>query len=201
MSKLERLKDLQIFFDRAACEWANQPFDLSFVKKLLQPAGLHKGDTVLDLGCGTGHLLPVLDELVGSIGKICALDLSFQMLTHIPKSIYSSVFRIHGAAEALPLRDLSLDAVIGMGIYPHFTSPEAALTEIKRVLKLSGRLVILHTIGRKELNALHQQVGGVIATDILPEGSEVAKILESTGFWVEEVADSKDYFRVLARRA
>ena len=42
--------------------------------KLMDMVALEKGSTVLDLGCGTGHLTKVLSERVGPEGKVVAVD-------------------------------------------------------------------------------------------------------------------------------
>ena len=197
MPHRDRLDALRGFFDRAAPTWAARSFQAGLAEALIAPLGLRAGGRVLDLGAGTGHLLPVLRNAVGGAGTICALDLSMKMLKYAASAASANAFLTCGSAEALPLWDDFWDAAICMGIYPHFADRASALAEIHRVLRPGGKMAILHMIGREQLNALHRQAGGVIADDLLPDSQEVAQSLEAAGFRVTEVADRAESYRAI----
>ena len=197
---LQALQARRKVFDQAAEEWAQRPFDQCFSAAKVEDLAIDAGARVLDLGCGTGHIFPLLWRIIGTHGHIDALDLSREMLRHAASTQYPPTNLICGAAETLPLKDGLWDAVICLGVFPHFTDRAAALREIYRILRPGGRLAILHLLGREQLNALHQQVGGVIAEDLLPGAHEVSRLLEVNNYRVDQVYDGPDCFRVVATK-
>lgn len=198
----ERLRDLQEFFDQSAPEWAVRSFDISLMESLIERIGLHPGDRVLDLGGGTGHLLPVLRKRIGETGVVCMIDLSLKMLRHaaIPAD-RTRTTRCSGTAEKIPLKDGRWDAVVCMGLFPHLTDRPAALAEIRRVLVPGGQVAILHLIGRKKLNAIHQGIGGAVADDLLPPGEDVARMLVEAEFQAGEILDGEGCFLVTGKKS
>lgn len=201
MAPVRPLHDVGAFFDRAAPRWAVRDFDRALMERLIGQVGLAPGDRVLDLGGGTGHLLPVLRQRVGASGVVCLVDLSMQMLRHAGAPAGPArAGRCCGLVEHLPLAGGRWNAAICMGLYPHFSDRRAALAEIRRALVPGGRLAVLHLIGREELNALHAGLEDVVADHLLPPGREVAASLAAAGFAVGEVRDLEDSFLVTARR-
>jgi len=196
----DRLAELSTFFGNGAHAWAKRTPDLERVRSLLGPVRILRGQSVVDLGTGTGHILPVLESLVGPAGRVCGLDLSEEMLAYAAGVKESRTVLVRAAAEALPLESRAWDAVICMGIFPHFADRSAALREIHSVLVPGGRIAVLHLIGRERLNALHQELGGAIANDLLPGRVEMAADLDSSGFKVQEVAEMADGYRALGVR-
>lgn len=198
MATNERRRELQTFFDRAAPEWAVRSFDGALMEELIDRVGLRRGDRVLDLGGGTGHLLAALRRRVGADGAVCMVDLSPEMLRHAadPARCHGAL-RVCGMVEDLPLAEGGWDAAFCMGLFPHLTDPRAALAGIRRVLVAGGKVAVMHLIGREKLNGLHRQIGGIVAEDLLPPGEEVAGVLREAGFRVEEVRDEENCFQVL----
>jgi ubiquinone/menaquinone biosynthesis C-methylase UbiE len=91
---------------------------------------------VLDIGCGTGHIIKYLHDL-GHRGRLVGLDLA------IPPEIDSDGLEfVTGDAEALPWPDNSFDIVTAVHMLGHVTDIAAALTEAIRVLRPDGTCVI-----------------------------------------------------------
>jgi ubiquinone/menaquinone biosynthesis C-methylase UbiE len=111
---------------------------------LLEAAGVRPGDHVLDLACGTGILARQLAPLVGSSGRVVAVDLRPGMLAtarSIPLPTGTSVDFREGDALALDLSDETQDAVLCQQGLQFFANRVQALREAKRVSKRGGRLV------------------------------------------------------------
>ena len=201
MAQREPMRDVRDFFDRAARRWAVRDFDGALMARLVDRVGLGPGDRVLDLGGGTGHLVPVLRDRVGPTGAVCMMDLSMEMLRHAAGPAgRARAARCCGIVEQLPLRDRRWNAAICMGLFPHLADRRAALAEIWRALVPGGRMAILHLIGRHRLNALHAGLEETVSHHLLPSGDEVAAQLEEAGFAVGEIQDLEDRFLVTARR-
>ena len=98
----------------------------------LLPADAHR---VLDLGAGTGKLTEVL---LGLGLEVVAVDPSEQMRARIPRRAEA----LSGTAEAVPLPDASVDAVL-VGHAFHWFDTSKALPEIARVLRPGGTLGLL----------------------------------------------------------
>ncbi|GAG04197.1 unnamed protein product, partial [marine sediment metagenome] len=71
------------YFDNAANTWDEKfhtPELSSFLEKLVPQFGLKAGQTVLDVGTGTGVLIPYLIRAVGPAGSVTAIDYSEKMV-------------------------------------------------------------------------------------------------------------------------
>ena len=97
-------------------------------------------DSVLDIGCGTGVLL-------ASITTWCCkaqsgLDLSQAMIEQAKKKLGTNADLRVGDVERLPWQNESFDLVLCTDSFHHYPKPDIALTEMHRVLKKGGRLMI-----------------------------------------------------------
>lgn len=103
----------------------------------------------LDIGCGTGRLLAFLHEAWPGL-RLAGLDLSAPYLDEARRLIgrTARVKLAEGAAEALPFEEASLDLVV-CSFLLHELPAEVrakALTEMARVLKPAGLIVIVDSI-------------------------------------------------------
>jgi ubiquinone/menaquinone biosynthesis C-methylase UbiE len=114
---------------------------LSFLKTWAEISPL---DIVLDVGCGTGEFERLLLAEYSSL-KIVGVDISEKMLAIAKQkcSIYPQVSFELASASALPFNSDSFDVIVSASSFHYFDDPLAALTEIKRVLKPDGKVVIL----------------------------------------------------------
>lgn len=116
--------------------------------------GLSDGRTaarlrVLDLAAGTGRLtLALLAAGVGAggaVGAVYAVEPDPGMRAEFARQVPPGLVRLHdGTAEAIPLPDASVDAVV-VGSAFHWFDPSRALPEIARVLRPGGTLTALWT--------------------------------------------------------
>lgn len=147
-------------------------------------AKLRSGDRVLDVGCGSGVATREAARCVRPSGYVLGIDLSAGMIA-IAKSVKPADPVEYRAidAEALLLPDQSFDAVISLCAVLHFPAIATALSEMYRVLRPGGRLVVsfgdgrplalgdrLRHVGRPQLKAPDMWLKLVL--DRLPAASE-----------------------------
>ena len=118
-------------YAEAAVRWALEPVGDP------QPAGVR----VADVGAGTGKLTATL---VGLGAEVTAVEPDPQMLAELRQTM-PAVRSVPGSAEAIPLPDASLDAVLA-GQAMHWFDMDRALPEIARVLRPGGVLAGLWNV-------------------------------------------------------
>ncbi|MEP6999920.1 MAG: metalloregulator ArsR/SmtB family transcription factor [bacterium] len=140
----ERRTTSQSFFSTRAGHWDKVRADLYGASADLTPlaALLDPSWVVGDLGCGTGQTTSALAPFVG---QVVAVDESSAMLGAARKRLsgHDNVDLRGGRLEDVPIDDASLDAAV-LSLVLHFViDPPLVLAEAARVLKPSGRLLIV----------------------------------------------------------
>jgi SAM-dependent methyltransferase len=97
--------------------------------------GLQVGRTALDLGAGTGKFTP---RLVATGARVIAVEPVAQMRDKLSAAL-PQVEALPGTAQAIPLPDASVDAIVCAQAFHWFATP-GALAEMHRVLKPGGKL-------------------------------------------------------------
>lgn len=109
---------------------------------------LAAGESVLDVGCGTGEVALRARKQVGAEGRVAGTDASPEMINVARSKALDAHLQVDyrvGLVEALPYPDRSFDVVFS-SLMMHHLPPQvkrAGLREIYRVLKPQGRLVIV----------------------------------------------------------
>jgi len=115
-------------------------------KKLVQKSKAKKGDQILDCATGTGDLAIEFAQVVGSNGKVIGTDFCAEMLIPAPEKARAKNLDIRfetGDVMNLNFADNSFDVVsISFGIR-NVTDPLKALSEMARVVKPGGRVMVL----------------------------------------------------------
>jgi len=195
---------LQEYFDQLAPTWDKELTRerLNCLGNIVRELGIKPGYYVLDIGSGTGALLPFLIAELGDEGKIVALDFSAEMLGQAQAKNFPPIVGFAQAdVLAIPLADNSVDLAMCNSAFPHFDDKVKALKEIARVLRNNGRLVICHTMSREMLNRLHQSIGGIVAGDLLPDESQLRGLIKQAGLRVTHFEDGPDRYLVIAEKS
>ncbi len=195
---------LQEYFDQLAPTWDKELTRerLKCLGSIVKELGIEPGYYVLDIGSGTGVLLPFLIAELGDEGKIVALDFSAEMLGQAKAKNFQPIV-VFALADvlAIPLADNSVDLAMCNSAFPLFSDKVKALKEIARVLRNNGRLVICHTMSRAMINRLHQSIGGVVANALLPHEFQLRELLKQAGLRVTHFEDSPARYLVIAERS
>jgi ubiquinone/menaquinone biosynthesis C-methylase UbiE len=195
---------LQEYFDQLAPTWDKELTRerLKCLGNIVRELGIKPGYYVLDIGSGTGVLLPFLITEVGNEGKIVALDFSAEMLVQAQAKNFPPIVGFAQAdVLAIPLADSSVDMAICNSAFPHFGDKVKALKEIARALKNNGRMVICHTMSREMLNRLHQSVGGIVANDLLPDEFQLRALAKQAELKITRFEDNPERYLVIAEKS
>jgi ubiquinone/menaquinone biosynthesis C-methylase UbiE len=155
----------------------------AFRTKTVDLARLEPGDSVLDVGCGTGSLAIVVKRKVGGQGQVSGIDASPEMIARATAKAANAAIDVSfkmAVAEALPFADATFDAVLSTLMLHHLPRKvrQECLSEIQRVLKPGGRLLVVDFAkpqGRSGLLAHFHRRGHV-------DPREIVALLGNAGF-------------------
>lgn len=193
----------QEYFDQLASSWDREITveGVECLSNIVKELSIRPGSHVLDIGSGTGILLPLLIEAVGDKGRVIALDFSQNMLKQAKaKGFQPIVDFVQADVTAIPLSNNLADLAICNNTFPHFNNRAKALEEMARILKDNGRLVICHTMSRDAINYLHQSIGGIVGADLLPGESRVGELIKHAGLTITYLEDSPKRYLVIAKK-
>ena len=174
--------------------------DAAKLERIANCLTIESGATILDVGTGTGVFLPYLLKLVGTNGRIIAIDHADKMVSKAKaKSYQGNINFLCADVMAIPLGDDYCDAVVCYSSLPHFPDKVKALLEIKRILKKGGRVFICHSSGREHINSIHRQIP-TVQNDLLPDAIEMMSLLTHAGFTEIKVEDKADSYFACGRK-
>ena len=118
----------------------------SFRERLLELARLQPGESVLDVGCGTGTLAIAAKRRVGPTGVVQGIDASPEMIARATRKASKAGVDVGfrtAVVEALPLPDRLFDVVFSTMMLHHLprATREQGAREMRRVLKPGGRVL------------------------------------------------------------
>ncbi len=192
------------FFDRIARRWDAEQYDpLDTVRRIAEHAdrlGVRAGQSVLEVGCGTGQLTGWLKARAGQ-GEVVAMDFSPEMLRVARGKGIDARF-VEGDICLVPPPGGGFDLVLCFHSFPHFRDPARALEHLAGAMAVAGRLIVMHFNSREAVNAFHDRVGEEVAGDHLPDEEAWPELLGRAGLEIDEFIDRDGLFflRALSRR-
>ena len=131
--------------------WVEAPHPIITRDRLRSVLRPQPGERLLEIGVGTGYYSLDLAEWVGPEGTLELVDLQQEFLDHVMRGAGEKGLRnlvpTQGDATDLPYEDASVDAVILTAVLGEIPDSAAALREIRRILKPSGRLIVGELFG------------------------------------------------------
>ena len=115
--------------------------------RTLRDAGVQPGQTVLEVGCGTGFFTLPAAKLIGDQGRLIAMDVSSDFITRVSKKVAAAnlenVQVIKCNALDTGLDSASIDIALLFGVLPFpFLPLNQLLPEMHRVIKPEGSLAV-----------------------------------------------------------
>ncbi|HYH04750.1 MAG TPA: class I SAM-dependent methyltransferase [Bacillota bacterium] len=192
------------YFDELADKWdlGRKP-PTTQVKSFIARLNIQTGDTVLDIGTGTGLLIPYIFEY--NPAKVVAIDLSVRMLQKLTEKFgnrFKPKLVTHCSdVHNWDLQDQFAEVAICNGVYPHFHDEQLALSQIFRVLRPGGVLAINHFNSKDFINLVHAGINHeLICQDLLKPVAIVADTVRKVGFTISEVMDDETQYCLIAKK-
>jgi len=159
------------------------------LKATIKASQLRPGERVLDVGTGTGILIPYI--LKHRPSEIHACDLSANMLRRV-KSKFPQVKTHLSDVRDLLLADDSLDVVFINACFSNIMDKSGSLNNLYRLLRPKGRLVISHPLGRDFIIELKKHTP--FHLDLLPDEASARALFGQHGFEIVSFRDEPLYY-------
>ncbi len=121
---------------------------------LVNALGLKPGETVADVGAGSGYLSWRLAREVGPKGRVYATDIQLEMLALLRNAMVSrgitNVVPVLGSRTNSGLLPKSVDLIVMVDVYHEFDHPFEMAGNLVRALKPGGRLVFVEYRGEEK---------------------------------------------------
>ena len=115
--------------------------------EIVAAIGLKPGQTVADIGAGTGLFTRLFSPAVGKDGRVIAVDISKNFLEHIETSCREAGLRnvetLLCGDDTTRLPEDSVDVAFICDTYHHFEFPLKTMTSLLKALKPGGRVVVI----------------------------------------------------------
>ncbi len=184
------------FFDALATHWdddeQNPIQTVERLRSLEDYLKLAPGQRVLEVGCGTGQITGWLMEKVAP-GSVTAIDFSAEMLARAKQKNIGATFMQMDICSPIPSIGL-FDLVLCFHSFPHFRDQTQAMKAMSGLLAPNGRFVVMHLAGSKAINHFHDNAGGAVAGDHLPDEQGWKHLLNTAGLKQELLIDREDLF-------
>jgi arsenite methyltransferase len=159
-------------------------------------ADLSEGESVVDLGSGSGMDVFFAADRVGQSGNVVGIDFTVQQLEKARRiaeeSGFAQVELREGRIEKLPVEGATCDCVISNGVINLAPEKEPVFAEAARVLKPGGRLAIADIVSEHQMkesivcdaDLWASCIGGAAQQDAYREA------IEAAGLRIEEIRDN-----------
>lgn len=116
-------------------------------EKIVSNVGLKPGMAMADIGAGTGLFTLAFAQAVGDTGKVYAVEIAKNFLTHIKeravKASAKNVETVLCTPKSVELPEGSIDLAFICDVYHHFEFPQATLATLHKALKPGGQIVLI----------------------------------------------------------
>jgi ubiquinone/menaquinone biosynthesis C-methylase UbiE len=154
--------------------WVEAPHPLITRPRLRETLGPAAGERLLEIGPGTGYYTLEMAGWVLPGGTIEIFDLQQEMLDHTMDRArergIDNVVPTQGDATGLPYEDAAMDAVVLTAVLGEIPDGDTALSEIRRVLRPGGRLVVGELFGDPHFTTFASLRRRCEAAGLTPDG-------------------------------
>ena len=188
------------FFNYIAENWDNTiKVDKEKINKLLSQISITSGDSILDVGTGTGVLIPFYKEISNDI-KITGVDISEGMLK-VAKRKFSDLENVSFDLIDIEKETINskFDKIVLYSMFPHLNNRVETIKKlVENKLNQNGKLLIAHSDSREFLNNLHKDTDERVSEDRLIEINKQKELFEEANIRVTKAyEDDEIYYLVI----
>lgn len=192
------------FFNEKAEVWDEITIhDLEKVQCIIDLLEIQSAEKILDVGTGTGILIPFYEKNLGE-GSVIAFDYSEKMieiaLSKFPKKDHPMISFLVSDLYDIEFNE-EFDLVMCYSCFPHFVDQPLAVQILSKALKKGGRLVVAHSESADKINNVHMNAGVEVKNDFLPSMGQLEQMMEENGLAVTFTRDDESYFICIAEKA
>lgn len=194
------MKDQKEFFNEKAEIWDEIcHHDMDKVREILDMIHIPLDAKILDVGTGTGVLIPELVKCISEKGQIIAVDVADKMVEKAKtKHTYPNVsFK---CMDALMIEDKDYDVITCYSMFPHFDDKEKAIYSLADKLLKNGKLAICHSQSREAINQLHGAADDRVKEDRLPRKEIIEAYMKQAGLSLVQAVDTEDMFVLIGEK-
>ncbi len=191
------------FFNEKAGVWDEITIhNLGKVQYIAELLGINGGDKILDIGTGTGIMIPFYEKYLVD-GSVVAVDYSEKMIkaacVKYPEKDHPMVS--YKVSDVYDLKyDEEFDLVVCFSCFPHFIDQPLAIKILSNVLRKGGRLVVAHSDSADKINGVHMNSGVEIKNDFLPTMKQLKLMMKENRLTVTFERDDQSYFICIAQK-
>jgi ubiquinone/menaquinone biosynthesis C-methylase UbiE len=167
------------------------------LEKIVEHGKISRGDTVLDVGSGTGILIPLIKKYEPR--WIYACDLSVAMLDQLNSKKYPDVETIVADVRDLRLPAGSIEVVFINACYGNIVDKPGAFSNLSRMMTPQGRMVISHPLGKSFIRSMRERAS--FPLDAFPEKPEAERLFRPFGFEIETFIDEPSLYLLVALKS
>ncbi len=189
------------FFNIVAENWDNMCcHPPEKVNHVIESIDFAKGEKVLDVGSGTGVLIPYLERKIGKNGSITAIDIAENMIkVSRRKNKYSNLnFQIADFFKYESKEEY--DCIIAYSCYPHLKDKEKFFEKSYNLLNPEGKLAIAHIESKDKINSHHSKIGDTIDSNLLVDIDKLAGAAEKKGFYPLYLQDDHEFYIYVGKK-
>ena len=190
------------FFNNLAEKWDEiNHYETGKLELMLGLLNIKNGERVLDVGAGTGVLLPLLLKKTGG-ECITAIDIADKMIERAGQKFSgASIQFINADVMEYPFEKESFDHIVCYSVFPHLEKKSLAVERLAAALKPGGLLSVLHSSSKEKINGVHTHTHRrEINSDFLLPAMDYVPLLKRNRLKEEIIIDNDIMFMFCARK-
>ncbi len=184
------------FFNSVAKNWDNMiEINETKINYLLSKLEIKEDDNILDIGTGTGVLIPFLSKLAPN-GSITGVDISKGMLEVASKK-FKSMHNVYFDLVNVETENINCkyDKIILYSMYPHLENKTNTIKKlVQNNLKDNGILMIAHSDSREFLNNLHKSTDERVRESLLMEVNKQKEVFINASLNVTDAFENDEMY-------
>ncbi|UOW66614.1 class I SAM-dependent methyltransferase [Paraclostridium bifermentans] len=190
------------FFNQIAKEWDSIiEVNEEKINTLLSKLNITDNSKVLDIGTGTGVLIPFLKSLNPN-GYIKGVDISSEML-NVAREKFRNIEKV--SFELVDVENdvinETYDSIVLYSMFPHLKDKTNTIKKlVEKNLGKSGQLIIAHSNSRAFLNHMHKEKNECVSEDRLIPVIEQRCLFEKAGLKVVDAFEDNEIYYLVIKR-